>query len=1190
MRRTSGYLAFVITVAFASLLPVVFAQSQFATLSGTVRDSSGAVVGGANIAVKNSASGEERRTKTNQAGYFTVSSLLAGTYQVTIAMTGFEKWQGTGIVLNGSDSRTMNVDLKVGAITDVVEVKSAGMELATVDSGEKSALISSEQLQDLSLVGRNASEFVKILPGATLAANGGLNKPAFSGEVVGMNFSVGGNTGGLSAVNINGQAVDITMDGQHTFDAGSSGSATPINPNPNMISEVKVLTSNFTAENPKGPVVVNTITKAGGNTFHGEAYINLRNSATNAEEAFNKETEVGNGLTPGSLKVPSSFYYPGFNIGGPVVVPGTRFNKSRQKVFFFEGYENYHQTVDGGVDRAFVPTASMLNGDFSALTGSPGSYGGNVGHPLLGTPIAAPAAGSSLGFDVRGTAGCTISGSVMSPSCIDPNAQKLMQLYFPTPNVDPTATGFNYVRAFSVAQNSYQNVVRGDWNISDNTKTYVTWSRQRETANMPFGLWNSSADWVVPSPSPVVGGFGSDAVNVTFLHTFSPTMTSESRFGYLKVNLPSTPTNPARLLRKDAGFPLTGVFNNAEIPASVSWNSGMPNVGDVGHDYHPGFVTYKGIPSAAENLTKVIRNHTTKFGFYFEHIYNTQDNWGQFMGVFDYSTWSGSPTGNRYADMLMGIGQASYNEQALPPPSSIAQNIAAFYAQDDWKLTRRITVQYGLRFEHYAKPYAADSYGLAIFNPNQYDPNAPAGDNPGVSAYSLDHNVPLSGASSRLFFFSPRVGAAIDVFGTGNTIVRGGWGKYRAYDSVQSNSYVGPAQTALGSVSFGCGYNDPNCPTWESIDTHAASSCTASPCAPPVVFGKIPALANTSFNVMNPRNDEQPLVTSYSLTIDQQLPAKFKLEASYVGNHSDFQQGTVNINSVPLGALLNNTGCTGASCQQAFRPFSRYQNITGSVTAGKAQFDSLQASLLRNVGFLTLQANYTFSKALGDGVALNNGGLSGALPDYGVHEFYGILPMDRGHALSMAYVFNLPKLTSGNAFVRGAANGWQISGITQIESGAQLTSQAPSNGLNFNYSGPQSNIQALGTPDITLYPLITCNPTSGLGHNQFLNPNCFAPAPIGSLGTGRMPYMPGPMFWNSDLSVMKTFQITERQHLQFRFAGFNFLNHDLLSFTTNDSNLVAGFGANGKLSNTDFGVASHHFGHRIIEMGVKYSF
>jgi Carboxypeptidase regulatory-like domain len=1194
------YLALTGIAAFLIFLPAALGQSQFATLSGTTRDATGAVVNGANVIITNASSGEAQKIKTNQSGYFSVPNLLAGTYRVTVEMQGFQKWQASGIVLNGSDTRTVDVNLVVGASTETVEVKEAGIEIATVDSGEKSALITSEQLQDLSLVGRNATEYLKLLPGATLAGNQALNKAAFTGEVVGINFSVGGQTGGLSNVNINGQQVDITMDGQHSFDPGASGSATPINPNPNMISEVKVLSSNFSAENPKGPVVVNTVTKSGGSSFHGEAYINVRNTSLNAEEAFNKETEVNNSLAPGALKVPSSFYYPGFNIGGPVLIPGTSFNRSRKKVFFFEGYENYHQTVDGGIDRAFVPTADMLNGNFSALSDS-GSL-----TTLPTTPLPCVAGNDKSGnfqpclsgwWAMGGgpnnlpseRPGCAITNGVMNSNCIDPNAQKLMQLYFPKPNAGSNGTGFNYVQAFSVPQNSYQNVVRGDWNISDKTQAYVTWSRQRETANMPFGLWNNSGDNVVPSPSGVVGAFASDGVNATLLRMFSPTLTSETRFGYTKINLPSSPSNPSRLLRKDAGFPLTGYYNNPEVPASVSWGSSIPNVGDVGHDYHPNFVTYKGIPSATENLTKVVRNHTTKYG-YFEHVYNTQDNWGQFMGVLDYSSWAPSATGNKYSDMLMGIGQSSYFEQALPPPSTLAQNVLAFYAQDDWKLSRRVTVQYGLRFEHYAKPYADNKNGLAVFNPSLY--NGGTGTNPGVTAHSLNSSVPLSGADSRLFFFSPRVGAAIDVFGSGKTIVRGGWGKYRAYDSVQSNSYTGPAQQALGSVSFGCGSNDTNCPTWEDVDKHGAANCTAgSNCAPPVVFGQIPNLTNTNLSVMTAKNDEQPLVTSYSLTIDQQLPAKFRMEASYVGNHTDFMQGTVNINAVPLGALLSNTGCTGATCQQAYRPFSVYQNITGSVTAGKAQYDAFQASLLRNVGFLTLQANYTFSKAVGDGVAVNNGGLSGALPDYGVREYWGVLPLDRAQAFTAAYVVNLPKLSFGNSFVRGAANGWQISGITTVESGAQLTNQAPSNGLNFNYSGPLNSTQALGTPDITLYPTFTCNPRSGLGHNQFMNPNCIAATGLGSWGTSKMPYLPGPMFWNSDLTLLKTFQVTERQRLQLRFAAFNFLNHDLLSFTTNDSNLKASsFNSSGQLTVSNFGVAQHHFGHRILEMGVKYSF
>lgn len=1184
------------------LAPSALAQSMFANLSGTVSDVSGAVLPGTKVIVQDVNSKASRQVTTNSSGYFSLTELPAGTYNVTAEAKGFEKWIANGVTLQGSDQKSLSVSLKVGTETETVEVNATAGDIALVDSGEKSSDLSQKEIQDLSLVGRNALELIKVLPGFSLSANGGLNKPAYSGQVVGINGFCSGNgcnAGGIGGNFINGQSLTVTQDGQNAIDPGGYGAATPVNANPEAISEVKVLSSNFSAENAQGPVVVNASTKGGGSSFHGGISFYARNSALNATDALYKD--------PGFTvpKPTESYYYPGARIGGPVFIPGTGFNKSHQKLFFFEMFEAYRQNLDGGVDRAFIPTPAMLKGDFSFLNtfSNPGRDPGQFNVPT--TP-----ASTWLGMAER--PGCSITGGIMNSACIDPNQQALLADLLPTTGyVDPaTHNGYNYEQSFSPApQNSWQNVTREDINLTESTKVFVTWSRQRETAEMPTGLWVGAADTYVPPPSATIGANGSDALTASFLKIFSPTMTSETTFGYTWINFPSNPSNPNKVLRGDvAGYQLKGIFNNPDVPAILSWGGGIAYMGDVGHEYHPTMIAVKAIPSVKENLTKVFRTHTTKYGFFYQHLYNKQDNWGQFMGVYQYTPiwWGGtSPTGNQYADALMGMG-ASYFEQALPPPSNLSQNIYAFYAQDDWKFNRRITINYGMRFEHYAKPFSPDGYGLAVFDPLKYGDGT--GTNPGVTWHRIDSSVPLSGTKSRLLYFSPRVGAAIDVFGTGRTVVRGGWGRYRAYDSVQSNNYTAPAQTALGSVGWGCGNNDTKCPTVEDIDTHAFTP----------VYGS-PVLNGTTFSAVSPRDDEQPLVTSYSLSIDQRLPSRFNLELSYVGNHTDFMQVQPNINAIPLGAMATAmtqypADCTtkdsngnpvdnrtNSACENHYRPFTAYTQVNESLTAGKGQFDSFQASVRRSIGWLTLQANYTFEKAIGDNG--NGDTWTGAFADYGQHFNYGILPYDRAHNFSAAYVFDLPQLRGGNKLLNGAANGWQVSGITTVESGQQISSNSTYN-LGYSNSGGLSSIQYLGTPDVPVLPVYTCNPAKGLHSQQYMNPNCFAPPSASNPGSARTPYMPGPMYWNTDLTLAKTFKITERQNVQFRFQTFNPLNHSLVSFNSGDQNAkIAGFSSTGQVTNatgsthpcpgpqcTNFGYADYALGHRVLELGVRYSF
>ena len=1129
-----------LAASLSLLAGVVCGQSIYGTLTGTVSDSSGAVVPGVSITVQNESSGDVRKTVTNGSGYFDVSALPAGIYTVIAETGGFTKYRVTGVTLTSAENKTMKIDLAIATSSEHVVVVAATDQLVTTDSGEKSALVTSKELSNLTLLGRNAAELVKILPGASMVANGGVNGQAYSGENYGINGAgLGGNQGGNGGTNINGQYVDITMDGAHTYDPGAPGGATPVNPNVEMIEEIKVLTSNFNAENTQSGVVMNTVSKSGGRDFHGEGYLVARNAVMNAADWANN--------AEGVKKPDSNYYFPGANIGGPVLLPFTKFNRKRDKLFFFEGFEFYKQTIDGGIDRAFVPTLAERNGDFTGAS----SMG-----PLQANLASIP---SGMGF----------AGGILPKNLIDPGAQVLMNLY-PKPNIDPlTNNGYNWEGALIANQNSWQSLSRVDYSISDNTKLFVRYNAQREQQNQPTGLWGGvGTDNALPNPSNILGRNASDTTTTSLTHVFSPTMTSETTFSYNRVAFPDSPTDPSKIQRKESGFPYQGIYKDSYTNPiiGVSWDATLPVFGRNGYDFsygpdHNEMYANSGDWDAAENLSKVIGTHTMKFGYYFEKVGHDQTNWTQSNGYFEFGTW-GSPTGNAYADMLAGSTGEGYLENSLYEPGNIGERWHEFYAQDHWKVLPRLTVDYGIRLSHMPPPYDETGAGMAIFDPARYD-NSPGalGQNTGLEWHAIDPSVPNSGVKSRLFFYSPRFGLAWDVFGNGKTVLRGGWGKYRTSLGTQTHNATVPLSTAQGAnTTSACNMYNSSCATWAQIETFAANTNLGY---------------RSGIGVVDPQDDEMQLVTSYSFSIDQELPGKFVLETSYVGNQGNYGATSYDINPVPIGTVIP---AGVSSPYSAYLPMANYGDIEKNANLLKSEYDSLQASLRRNVGFFNLQANYTWSKLMAD----NN--INASLPGLGLPYYWGISTSNRPQVLSLAYTFTVPKMELGSRFANGAANGWQVSGITQWESGPDLIAQ--SNNFTFADANNSSN----STAGVQLQPLMVCNPTANLKPNQFVNPACFAPAPPGVMGTGEFPYIPGPAFWNSDLAATKNFAFKERQNLQLRFSAFNFLNHPLITFHPGDQNLVLNYDSSGHLTNPNFGYAMYKTGHRVIELSVKYMF
>ena len=348
----AGYLTCLIAVFALVLLgsSTASAQSIFGSLSGTVTDSNGAVIPDAKVNVQNDATKITQQLTSNKVGFFSASQLPGGSYSVSVDATGFEKWQGTGIVLNASDVRTLNIALRVGAQSETVEVSASAGQIDIIDSGAKAETITAEDLEKQPLIGRNATEILRIIPGSAQITLSGTNRPASDGEIIGINgFTVNGSAGGMAAVSINGQSgtgLSINQDGQNVEDPGAPGSATPVNPNPDMISEIQIMTSNYGADNAKGPVVINTLSKSGGSAFHGDFHFFARNSALNAEESNNKLQEVENGYNPGYLLIPNHYYYPGFTVGGPGDHPAHPFQLQQQDEVLLPRVIRVIQAVD----------------------------------------------------------------------------------------------------------------------------------------------------------------------------------------------------------------------------------------------------------------------------------------------------------------------------------------------------------------------------------------------------------------------------------------------------------------------------------------------------------------------------------------------------------------------------------------------------------------------------------------------------------------------------------------------------------------------------------------------------------------------------------------------------------------------------------------------------------------------------
>ena len=1220
IKIAASKLAAVLSVALLALLaPVCVGQQLTGTVTGIVYDSVGAVVPNATVVLKNEASGDVRPTATEGDGHFTITAVQPATYTLTISAQGFTTWQEPGIVMGQGDHRTVpKIQLKVGTASATVQVVASDAGAMPLDTAEISTTLNEQMISEFPLVGRDAAELIKVMPGVAFA-HGSSQGSGFNGTPVGSNSGPVGNFS-ANGTQPNGPMA-LMLDGANLVDPGNAGTQIA-NINQDMTAEIKVLSSSYDAEYAKGPIIFQALSKSGGANYHGEAYLYARNSTFDSIESYAKSqlasdiaSNISHGLSPSQAKSAAlstlhpdeHFYYTGGNIGGPVRLPFIGFNKDRRKLFFWAGYEYMGQQPAGSVLNYNVPTPAQLSGDFSNA----------------GVPAQAINAWSNAYTPPNANLPPDATSSYIPPSDFDPNILGILKLY-PKPNITPSAANGwnNYQYVQNVPQNRWEAVGKVDYALSDSTKISGSYVRQNETDQHPIAIW-WAPPWTLPYPSNIAADTTSQVVLANVTHTFNATTTNEVVFTLSRYLNPSTLSNPSAVDRSKLGFGASGLFGHTtkQIPNFIGqWGGSFPEIDNFSFDgagFGGAFGGLKETPAIYDNFTKLVGPHTLKLGFYWDSSGNKQSNSNADNGTYNLG---GGPTSttNTVADLVLGHIQ-NYQQQSSIPIQDIRFHQWSIYAQDSFKANRQLTLNIGLRFDHEGQWYG---------NPGGYR----SGILPAMSTPPLRRQIPACyGMESTVKYPPPDFPLRCSTTPRAWAWPTTSWGMERLFSArawASSATRFPPRSVAPAEVPWARSSTRVQRPVfvgYANVTQYTPPSSTAQ--------------NGSNVYALQQGDDRTPYTTDWNVTISRELPFRSLFEISYVGNRSfheyvDGSNGRLDdINNVPLGQFFQPDPITGQLVSpnppnganypnfnaSDFRPLQAYQDFYLLQHNSFAKYNAMQVSWQKQTGPVTFLTNYTFSKVLGiwDYTTDNGQGNGTTVDPLNFQSNYGPLAYDHTHILNLVYVWHLPSPVHGNPFLAGAANGWELSGYTALQSGAPLQ---PNMGGNLNSQWPGSlsgsrlitlpnGLQAnsinpstwLGTnaPQI-LVPKVTCNPGSHLSSGQYFNPNCFAPPAYGQQGTLVWPYSRLPGYFNSDLGLYKNFHVHESQSVQFRVTATNFLNHPLRQFGlsgNSDQQLsFIGSDASGQFlspantNSTTTGKPAFTTGQRLMLFTVKYLF
>ncbi len=1206
--RASGIAAFAIaifTVLFASTS--AWAQGgTTATIRGTVQDSSGGVLPGATITLTNVGTKGVQSTVTDARGQYIMTGLFPGTYDMKVELSGFKSYEQKEIALSPADNRGLDVRLDVGQQSEIVTVTSQA-EVIQTQTGAREGLITSKQIENLSVIGRSALELMRILPGVVTDFN--------MGESVG--FGTGGNnTQGYTVNGIRSSGNTVQLDGSSLIDIGSN-SGVIVSLNNDMVQEVKVQSSNFAAEYGTGGMNISGVTKSGTSKFHGSFYDYWRDYRLAANDRSNSIT-----LTE---KPKSTYQYPGANVGGPISF-GDSYTKNKDRLFFFAAFEGQRQKVDSGSHFTRTMSQAMRNGDFSELLANRGSNLNSI--PQLRIPKGYPDAGQPApNNDMRPY--MTATG-------------KYYASLYPLPNYADPANLYNYVYSELVPNNRHDFKARFDWNISNSTKAYVRIANEGETVEDSRGVWWAPAD-VVALPTPNVGENKGRSYAGNVVSVLSPTMTNEALVSFSRLTLDNHYKDPNLLMQGAGGITFNGIFpagsTSPYLPTDLlhGWG-GSGQVGQLWAKANDMFAHNDAL-QVSDKLTKLAGSHGMKFGFSIERGQKQQN----FQNLESGQLWFGSDndtgTGNSGADMLVGrVGQFNQGTatNGNPAPGQPAGkwrywNIDAF-AQDSWKLRSNLTLEYGVRFGYWTNNVELNGLG-GYFTPELYDPTKGSFLDPGTYqrvngvCYVYTGCAPDGQLDNRSPFALPRVNVAWDIDGEGNNVVRGGYGIFynRNMGNVEYDTTLRlPPNAYQVATDFwaGGGYGNGLGLTYDTIHEATLANRIGSQ--------SIQTLAADSFL--------WPKTHSYSLSYARRIPWNQVVEVSYVGTKGRDLVSQSNGNVMPYGVMstgtyngvdlsvpVNRVAVAGDSARlAAFRPYNALNGINRRDFRGVSNYDSFQLTLSRQTArnFQYFVA-YTYGKTRG-----TLGGEYSIIDPYDPARTYGVLNEDRTHVLNVSWNAFLPDGAQGaldNAFGRGLLNGWQLSGISSMASGIpfrlSFAGAAGSAPVSVGYFGTADVVGPSNSGGNGLAPTYTCDPRldgTQVGE-KMLDIKCISVPAFGTNGDLVPPYnLRQPTRFNHDLTLFKNFDIKGDQKIQFRLGFFNLFNQAFATtgLDANDINLVLDTtcnvtkngvpnGTGGTSDNvcdptggfsftpqtiSNFGKINLKRGHRVIELVLKYYF